>query len=91
MRIYGIDFTSRHWRGKPISCLECTPTGAHLVADEDCGHSAELFGTGKTQMEWHWASHWSRVHSGRTIGHRRVPRLFRTSKVTPDPRSCHAL
>ncbi|NCA71566.1 MAG: DUF429 domain-containing protein [Sphingobacteriia bacterium] len=34
MRIYGIDFTSTPRRGKPITCLECTLTGAHLVAGE---------------------------------------------------------
>ena len=34
MRIYGIDFTSRPRRGKPITCLRCTLVGAHLQAEE---------------------------------------------------------
>lgn len=34
MRIYGIDFTSRPRRGKPITCLECTLTTDRLVAGE---------------------------------------------------------
>ena len=34
MRIYGIDFTSRPKRSKPITCLACTLEGAHLKAEE---------------------------------------------------------
>lgn len=34
MQIYGIDFTSRPRRGKPITCLNCTLTDGHLVADK---------------------------------------------------------
>jgi hypothetical protein len=34
MRIYGIDFTSRPRRGKPITCLACTLEGDHLRAGE---------------------------------------------------------
>jgi hypothetical protein len=32
MRIYGIDFTSRPTRRKPITCLEATLEGTHLNA-----------------------------------------------------------
>ena len=32
MRVYGIDFTSRPRRAKPITCLECTLTGHRLRA-----------------------------------------------------------
>lgn len=32
MRVYGIDFTSRPGRRKPISCLECDLEGRHLRA-----------------------------------------------------------
>jgi hypothetical protein len=34
MRIYGIDFTSRPRRGKPITCLECVLTRNRLRANE---------------------------------------------------------
>ena len=34
MRIYGIDFTSRPRRRKPITCLHCTLDGKHLIAEE---------------------------------------------------------
>ena len=34
MRIYGIDFTSRPKRSKPITCLRCTLNGTHLIAEE---------------------------------------------------------
>ena len=34
MRVYGIDFTSRPRRGKPITCLRCTLDGKHLKAEE---------------------------------------------------------
>lgn len=36
MKIYGIDFTSSPSRKKPITCLECTFTGTHLVAGSLC-------------------------------------------------------
>ena len=32
MRVYGIDFTSRPRRGKPITCLECRLEGDELRA-----------------------------------------------------------
>jgi hypothetical protein len=32
MRVYGIDFTSRPRRAKPITCLECTLTDRRLRA-----------------------------------------------------------
>jgi hypothetical protein len=32
MQIYGIDFTSRPTRRKPITCLACVLEGTHLVA-----------------------------------------------------------
>ena len=34
MKIYGIDFTSRPTRRKPITCLECELTGEHPQAGE---------------------------------------------------------
>jgi len=34
MRVYGIDFTSRPSRKKPITCLACTLEGTHLAAQE---------------------------------------------------------
>lgn len=34
MKIYGIDFTSRPKRSKPISCLRCTLDSTHLIAEE---------------------------------------------------------
>lgn len=34
MIVYGIDFTSRPKRSKPITCLACTLEGTHLRADE---------------------------------------------------------
>jgi len=34
MRVYGIDFTSRPTRKKPITCLACTLDGTHLAAEE---------------------------------------------------------
>ena len=34
MKIYGIDFTSRPKRAKPITCLECTLDGNRLEAGE---------------------------------------------------------
>ena len=34
MNVWGIDFTSRPTRGKPITCLTCTLEGTHLRADE---------------------------------------------------------
>ena len=32
MQIYGVDFTSRPTRRKPITCLACVLEGTHLVA-----------------------------------------------------------
>ncbi|MCB9989322.1 MAG: DUF429 domain-containing protein [Rhodospirillales bacterium] len=34
MQIYGIDFTSRPKRSKPITCLACTLEGTHLTAND---------------------------------------------------------
>lgn len=34
MKIYGIDFTSRPSRRKPITCLSCVLDGTHLIAKE---------------------------------------------------------
>ncbi|MCA9458857.1 MAG: hypothetical protein KC587_19510, partial [Nitrospira sp.] len=34
MKIYGIDFTSRPKRSKPITFLRCTLDGTHLIAEE---------------------------------------------------------
>ena len=34
MKIYGLDFTSRPRRGKPITCLECVLDGNRLRAGE---------------------------------------------------------
>ena len=34
MRIYGIDFTSRPSRCKPLTCLKCTLEDDHLIADD---------------------------------------------------------
>lgn len=34
MKVYGIDFTSRPTRHKPITCLECELTGEHLQAGQ---------------------------------------------------------
>jgi hypothetical protein len=46
MRIYGIDFTSRPKRSKPITCLACTLEGTHLKAEElKEWHSFEQFET----------------------------------------------
>ena len=39
MRVYGIDFTSRPRKGKPMVCIECELKG-------DVLHAGELF-------EWH--------------------------------------
>lgn len=36
MKIYGIDFTSRPTRRKPITCVECVLDGAHLEANGLC-------------------------------------------------------
>lgn len=34
MKVFGIDFTSRPTRRKPITCLACRLDGAHLMAEE---------------------------------------------------------